>query len=132
MLALQKGVLLCLRVLIFYLILWQKKRKVLWKRFAGYLLYRGISGNCAIYNAIGKTKPDNHSRNVNIQIRQTVNKPRKEVYAFWRNLENLPLFMEHLESVESLNESISVWEVKIPGNMGTMRWKSEIVKERAK
>ena len=108
----------------------KEKKSPLEAVLAGYLLYRGISGNCAIYNAIGKTKPDNRSRNVNIQIRQTVNKPRKEVYAFWRNLENLPLFMEHLESVDSLNESISVWEVKIPGNMGTMRWKSEIVKER--
>lgn len=97
---------------------------------AGYLLYRGVSGNCFLYNAIGKTKPDNRSRNVNIQIRQIVNKPRAEVYAFWRNLENLPLFMEHLESVDSLNESISVWEVNLPGNMGTMRWKSEIVIER--
>ena len=97
---------------------------------AGYLLYRGVSGNCLIYNAIGKTKPDNHSRNVNIQINMVVNKPKEEVYSFWRNLENLPLFMEHLESVESLNDSISVWEAKLPGNIGTIRWKSEIVKER--
>ncbi|WZL90492.1 SRPBCC family protein [Salinimicrobium sp. 3283s] len=97
---------------------------------AGYLLYRGISGNCFLYNAIGKTKPDNRSRNVNIQLSLVVDKPREEVYNFWRNLENLPLFMEHLESVESLNDSISVWEAHLPGHVGTLRWKSEIVKER--
>lgn len=108
----------------------KEKKSGLEAVLAGYLLYRGASGNCFVYNAIGKTKPDNRSRNVNIQIRQIVNKPREEVYAFWRNLENLPLFMEHLESVDNLNDSISVWEANIPGNMGTIRWKSEIVKER--
>lgn len=108
----------------------KRKKSSLEAILAGYLLYRGVSGNCLLYNAIGKTKPDNHSRNVNIQINMVVNKPREEVYAFWRNLENLPLFMEHLESVDSLNDSISVWEVRLPGNVGTMRWKSEIVKER--
>lgn len=108
----------------------KQKKSVLEGVLAGYLLYRGVSGNCLLYNAIGKTKPDNHSRNVNIQINMMVNKPREEVYAFWRNLENLPLFMEHLESVESLNDSISVWEAKLPGNVGSIRWKSEIVKER--
>lgn len=97
---------------------------------AGYLLYRGATGNCAAYSAIGKTKPDNRSRNVNIQVRQIVNRPRKDVYEFWRNFENLPLFMEHLESVSTLNDSIAVWEGKIPGGIGKVRWKSEIVKER--
>lgn len=97
--------------------------------FAGYLLYRGGTGNCPAYTAIGKTKPDNHSRNVNIQISQFVNKPRKDVYEFWREVENLPLFMEHLKHVESLNDKISVWEAKIPGGIGNVRWKSEIVKE---
>ena len=97
---------------------------------AGYLMYRGATGNCQVYDAIGKTKPDNRSRNVNIQVRQIINRPRKDVYEFWRNFENLPLFMEHLESVDTLNDSISVWEAKIPGGIGKVRWKSEIVKER--
>jgi uncharacterized membrane protein len=108
----------------------KQKKSGLEAVIAGYLLYRGVSGNCFVYNAIGKTKPDNRSRNVNIQLKMVVNKPREEVYSFWRNLENLPLFMEHLESVESLNDSISAWEAKLPGNMGSLRWKSEIVKER--
>ena len=108
----------------------KEKRSSLEAVLAGYLLYRGVSGNCFVYNAIGKTKPDNRSRNVNIQLNMIVDKPREEVYTFWRNLENLPLFMEHLESVESLNDSISVWEANLPGNVGTIRWKSEIVKER--
>lgn len=108
----------------------KQKKSGLEAILAGYLLYRGVSGNCFVYNAIGKTKPDNRSRNVNIQLKMVVNKPREEVYSFWRHVENLPLFMEHLESVESLNDSISVWEASLPGHVGTLRWKSEIVKER--
>lgn len=95
-----------------------------------YLLFRGVTGYCAVYNAIGKTKPDNRSRNVNIQVSLKVDKPREEVYDFWRRLENLPLFMEHLELVNSIDEKTSVWEAKIPGGMGNLRWRSEIVKER--
>ena len=107
-----------------------KKKNTLEGLLAGFLLYRGATGNCPAYSAIGKSKPDNHSRNVNIQFTQVVNKPRNEVYDFWRNVENLPLFMNHLKSVTNLNEGISVWEAIIPGGMGTLRWKSEIVKER--
>ena len=98
--------------------------------FAGYLLFRGATGNCAVYNAMGKTKPDNESRNVNIQVTQLVGKPHEEVYEFWRKFENLPLFMEHLESVKSLNDHISVWKAELPGGVGNVSWKSEIVKER--
>lgn len=96
----------------------------------GYLLFRGITGYCGIYNSIGKTKPDNRSRNVNIQVMLDVDRPRDEVYNFWRQLENLPLFMEHLSMVNSIDEKTSVWEAKIPGGMGNLRWRSEIVKER--
>lgn len=108
----------------------RNQKSILESLLAGYLLYRGATGNCAAYTAIGKTKPDNRSRNVNIQVRQIINRPRKDVYEIWRNFENLPLFMEHLESVDSLNDTISVWEAKIPGGIGKVRWKSEIVKER--
>jgi uncharacterized membrane protein len=108
----------------------KKNKSLLETVLAGYLIYRGATGNCPAYSAIGKTKPDNRSRNVNIQLRLYVNKARKDVYEFWRNVENLPLFMEHLYSVENLNDGISVWEARIPGGMGKVRWKSEIVKER--
>lgn len=126
----ERGISLLLGAFCLYDALSRENKRPLEGILAGYLLYRGATGNCAVYSAMGKTKPDNHSRNVNIQFTQVVNKPRKEVYEFWRDVENLPLFMEHLEDVTILNEGISVWEAKIPGGMGTLRWKSEIVKEQ--
>jgi uncharacterized membrane protein len=58
-----------------------------------------------------------------------VNRPRNEVYSFWRKLENLPRFMKHLESVTEHDGGRSVWNAKIPGGLGTIGWDAEIVKE---
>ena len=57
----------------------------------------------------------------------TVKRPREEVYRFWRNLENLPGFMYHVEAV-SVTGDRSHWIVKAPG--GTVEWDAEIVEEQ--
>ncbi len=66
---------------------------------------------------------------MNIKTILFVNKPRQEVYAFWRNLSNLPLFMEHLKSVKTLDKNRSKWKAWLPGKIGTISWKAEIVKD---
>src|SRR5215217_4973650 len=95
----------------------------------GYLLYRGASGHCAVYESMGKTKGVSHTPNINIRTGLIVNKPRQEVYAFWRKLENLPLFMKHLASVTEIDAKHSHWEADIPGGVGKVKWNAEIVKE---
>ncbi|HLU90372.1 MAG TPA: YgaP-like transmembrane domain, partial [Cyclobacteriaceae bacterium] len=65
-----------------------------------YLLYRGISGNCPIYTKLGKDSTKTPA--INLKAEYVVDKPRQEVFDFWRKLENLPLFMKHLKSVEQL------------------------------
>lgn len=93
------------------------------------LLYRGMSGNCPFYTSIGKTKDVRHTAAINIRTGLIVNKPKDEVYAFWRKLENLPLFMKHLASVTEIDTKHSHWEATIPGNIGKIKWNAEIVKE---
>jgi len=44
----------------------------------------------------------------------TINRPRSEVYAFWRDFTNLPRFMHHLESVEARDDRHSHWKAKAP------------------
>jgi uncharacterized membrane protein len=95
----------------------------------GYLLYRGASGNCALYSSLGKTKNTSSTPAVNIRTNMIVNKPKDEVYAFWRKLENLPLFMKHLATVTEIDTKHSHWEAIIPGNIGKIKWNAEIVKE---
>jgi uncharacterized membrane protein len=59
----------------------------------------------------------------------TVNRPRDEVYRFWRDFTNLPRFMSHLESVELLGERRSRWTARaIAGTCVT--WEAEIVDDR--
>jgi len=105
------------------------KRESLLIAGGGYLLYRAISGKCPISTALREGGRDRRPSNVNVRMQVTVNAPREEVYAFWRRLENLPLFMKHIESVDELSDTVSAWKVKIPGGLGDIRWEAEIVKD---
>jgi uncharacterized membrane protein len=96
----------------------------------GILTYRGATGNCPVYTSLGKTADATHADSVNIRTSMIVNKPRHEVYQFWRKLENLPKFMKHLLTVKELDAKRSHWEATIPGNLATLKWDAEIVKER--
>ncbi len=92
----------------------------------GYLLNRGFTGHCDLYTRMGKTSTED-SVNVNIRSSFIINKPREQVYAFWRQLDNLPLFMKHLERVEVLSSEKSHWVLKLPADVATVSWDAEIV-----
>ncbi|HUH32841.1 MAG TPA: SRPBCC family protein [Daejeonella sp.] len=93
----------------------------------GILLYRGATGVCPIYSRLGKDSTDTQA--INITERFIVNKPREEVYAFWRNLENLPRFMKHLASVEEQGNNRSQWKANLPGEIVKLTWNAEITRE---
>ncbi len=59
----------------------------------------------------------------------TINRPVHEVYQFWRQFENFPRFMRHLESVEKLDGRRSRWRAKAPAGM-TVSWEAEIIEDR--
>jgi uncharacterized membrane protein len=58
----------------------------------------------------------------------TVKSP-EECYRFWRNIENLPRFMNSLESVQALDERRFHWVAKGPATL-TMEWDCEITEDR--
>jgi uncharacterized membrane protein len=58
----------------------------------------------------------------------TINRPREEVYAFFRDFKNLPLFMENIESVTIGDERRSHWVVSAPAGR-TVEWDSTITEE---
>ncbi|HEX6821794.1 MAG TPA: SRPBCC family protein [Candidatus Sulfotelmatobacter sp.] len=53
----------------------------------------------------------------------------EEVYRFWRDFENLPRFMNHLETVSKLDDRRSRWVALGPGGK-PIRWDAEIINER--
>jgi uncharacterized membrane protein len=70
------------------------------------------------------------SRGEGIKVEKSVfvNRPAEELYRFWRNFENLPRFMDHLESVTVLDENRSHWVAKAPA--GTkVEWDATIHNE---
>ena len=94
-----------------------------------YLLYRALSGHCPIAKAWKASHHQRHiASNVNVRTHVIVNKPREEVYAFWRSLENWPLFMRHIGNVDELDSTTSAWTMKTPGGED-LRWEARIVKE---
>lgn len=94
----------------------------------GTMLLRGLSGYCPVYDAVDHLKNDKAS-NVNIRISSVVNKPVAEVYAFWRDFENFPKFMNHLDSVKVLSSTTSEWTAKGSAGIGKLSWKAEIIKD---
>ena len=58
----------------------------------------------------------------------TVRRPIEEVYGFWRDFQNLPRFMHHLESVEPSGDGRSHWKAKAP--IGKVEWDAEILEDR--
>jgi uncharacterized membrane protein len=53
-------------------------------------------------------------RQAPIQHTVTINKPRQQLYSFYRDFENLPQIMDNIESIERLDERRSRWRVKAP------------------
>lgn len=94
-----------------------------------YLLVRGLTGYCALNNALGRNTVQKHSSPVEIETTVSLNKPRSEVYSYWRKLENLPRFMKHLEKVEEVSDTKSEWTAKLPGGAGSVSWEAEIVED---
>jgi uncharacterized membrane protein len=59
----------------------------------------------------------------------TINKPPAEVYAFFRNFSQLPLFMDYLESVRVQDATHSHWVARLP-IAGTVSWDAKIIEDR--
>ena len=101
------------------------------------LLWRGTTGSCPIYRATGmstagETQGDNvsipYGRGKRVDASVTIDTTPDQIYTFWRNFENLPRFMNNLESVKVHDSKRSRWVAKGPA--GTkVEWEAEIINE---
>ncbi len=107
----------------------------------GTLIYRGLTGHCDVCELMGKTQNEEtfggaHAQSAaipghgGILVHKvvTVNKPADELYAFWRKLENLPRFMNHLQSVEETDATHSHWVATAPAGT-SVSWDAEIIRD---
>jgi uncharacterized membrane protein len=68
-------------------------------------------------------------RAVRVEEVTTINRNVHDVYEFWRQFENFPRFMRHLESVERLDDRRTRWRAKAPAGM-TVEWEAETLEDR--
>jgi len=59
----------------------------------------------------------------------TIKKPRHELYAFWRDFQNLEAFMENIERIQPTGEDRAVWTIKAPAGQ-TVDVETRIVEDR--
>src|SRR5438067_8505364 len=105
----------------------------------GALIYRAARGHSRLYTAlrlesgpmthVAAVTSLAHRRGVTVQRTVNINKPVEDVYAFWRDFENLPRFMRHLESVTCDGPRRSHWVAKAPAGR-RVTWDAEIVEEK--
>ena len=103
----------------------------------GGLLARAATGYCPMYQALGidhtqegaATAEDFNDRGIHVESSRTIQKPAEELYRFWRNFENLPRFMDNLDSVRVLDDKRSHWVAKAPAGR-TVEWDAQIINEQ--
>lgn len=104
----------------------------------GALVYRGASGHCQVYESMGidtahEAGGYRSSSGTRVDVTQSflINKPPEELYAFWRNFENLPQIMTHLKSVRVIDQQRSHWVAKAPRLAGgEVAWDAEITEDQ--
>jgi uncharacterized membrane protein len=102
----------------------------------GAFIYRGVTGHCNVYQALGMDRPSTlkgetrGQRGVKIEREVIVDAPPETLHRLWRDLEQLPRFMSHLERVDRLDERRSHWTVRTPAGAPPIQWDAEIINDR--
>jgi len=103
-----------------------------------WLLARGASGHCFVYDAMGADTADarpsravvaaENEPGVSVNASITVARPADEVYAAWRDFAQAPRFMDRISRVDILDPVRSRWTAT--GPMGrSWAWESEVVED---
>jgi uncharacterized membrane protein len=102
----------------------------------GALLYRGITGHCHCYGALGisSNRDEDSATGVPAQMgfklesSLMIDRPASELYARWRQLNTLPQIMRHLKSVSETFGGRSHWVARGPLGV-TAEWDAELINE---
>jgi uncharacterized membrane protein len=97
------------------------------------LAYRGMRGEWPRFANRAARRGDTRvalagNRGTHVREAVRLEKPLAEVYRFWRDLANLPRFMNHLERVTDMGNGRSHWQARGPANV-KIEWDAEIINE---
>jgi uncharacterized membrane protein len=101
------------------------------------LIGRAVSGRSLVNRALGRGSAARHSspsaslahgEGTRVDRTIVIARPAADLYRFWQHLENLPRFMDNLESVTMLDGGRSHWVAK--GPLGArVEWDAEVHNE---
>ena len=99
------------------------------------LVARGLTGYCPVNSVLGRGRMRDDTRQalggnrgVRIEETITIRRAASDLYAFWRQLKNLPQVFSHLCSVEATGPRTSHWVLEGPA--GTrFEWDAEIIND---
>jgi uncharacterized membrane protein len=99
------------------------------------LVARGLTGYCPVNSMLGRGRMRDDTRQalggdrgVRIKETITIRRAASDLYAFWRQLKNLPQVFSHLCSVEATGPRTSHWVLEGPA--GTrFEWDAEIIND---
>lgn len=92
------------------------------------LLMPGRLPGSGITTPASSDSPSERRRIVDIQKSLHINAPVEQVYAFWSNYENFPLFMSNVREVEDLGGGRSRWSVRGPGG-APLSWTAHLTEQ---
>jgi len=110
----------------------------------GSLVYRGVTGHCSMYESLGidtaederqrqgeQSEEEQARRGIHVENAFLINRSPEDLYAYWRNFENLPKIMTHLEEVRVIDDRRSHWAARLPRVAGGQRleWDAEITRD---
>lgn len=103
----------------------------------GALAYRGASGHCHVYEALGVNTAQDRANQPGVRAQQgvkcekslTIQRSAEDLYRRWRRFEDLPQIMESIERIDPLDEKRSHWVAKGPTG-ARLEWDAEIINEQ--
>jgi uncharacterized membrane protein len=114
-----------------------RRKRILPLAIGSSLVFRGVTGHCSLYRALGINSARSFSPAIGVRARHgckiehslAIQRPPEELYRFWRKLDNLPQVFEHVISIEALDDLRSHWVARAPLGR-TVEWDAEIINER--
>ena len=111
----------------------------------GSLVYRGVSGHCHVYQAIGVTTADEgdvprtllpslhaqplaHARHFEVIREVTIQKSPAEIYETWKQPKTLGRLMGHFARIDAASDRVARWTIEDPLGR-THSWEVELVED---
>lgn len=93
------------------------------------MLTRAATGHSKVYEALGVSSAGlQEGAGINIEASISIMRPRNELFAFWRDVTNLPLVLRHLDSVEEVGDGVTHWKAHGPRDI-KVEWDAHLINE---